>query len=238
MVFGGFSFNAVERDEEEYDDGDESEEEEEKEEMKDATMEDVADDDGKENVSKNCSIKNNNKKRTSDGALKNMQSSRERNAEQDVIDPNRRKTRKRKKKKKPISDYASFNVRERVEVRDSHRQRMWECLDVCSGTLKAVKLVGFLEKPEEGLRSRKLREAANMKALSTEIVIRETTTTTGAEDPYGEREHVNGAYYIARLERLVTRDEERPFEVPWLVGELPPKLQAAEVLRLILLGSQ
>jgi len=228
MVFGGFSFNAVERDEEEYDDDDESEseEEEEEEEMKDATMEDVADDDGKENVSKNCSIEN--KKRTSDGALKNMQLSRERNAEEDVIDPNIRKTRKRKKKKKPISDYASFNVRERVEVRDSHRQRMWECLDVCSGTLKAVKLVGFLEKPEEGLRSRKLREAANMKALSTEIAVRETTTTTGAEDPFGEREYVNGANSIARLERLVTIDEEMPFEVPWLVGELPPELQAAE----------
>jgi len=221
MVFGGFSFNAVEG----YDE--EEEEEEEEEEKEDATME-LVDDDGKENVSKNFRDEdenNKNKKRTSDGALKEMQSNRERYIEQDVVDLNGGTNRKRKKK--IISDYSSFNVQERVEVRNSHRQRMWECLDVCSGTLKAVKLVGFLEKPEEGLRSRKLREAANMKALSAQIVAR-ATTRMGEEDHLGAKEYLNGANSIARLERLVTIDEDMPFEVPWLVGELPPELQAAE----------
>jgi serine/threonine protein kinase len=116
-------------------------------------------------------------------------------------------------KNKEMSDYACFKVRESVEIRDSHRQRMWECYDVCSGTHKAVKLVGFLEKPEEGLRSRKLREASNVKALSAEHLPSNLSL---------------GANSIARLERVVTVDEEMPFDVPWLVGTLPPEIVQVE----------
>ena len=50
----------------------------------------------------------------------------------------------------------------------------------------------------------------------------------GEEDHLALKEYLNGANSIARLERLVTIDEDMPFEVPWLVGELPPELQAAE----------
>ena len=100
-----------------------------------------------------------------------------------------------KRKNKLVSDYECFKVRESVEVRGNHRQRMYECLDACTGRVKAVKLVGFGERPEEGLKSRKLREAANLKVLSTQ---------SPQFDDLGSKS-------IAKLERVVTVDEDMPF---------------------------
>ena len=86
-------------------------------------------------------------KLTSDEMLKQQQQSLESNEKKSIV-TSLKCNEGRRNFKKLVSDYACFKVRESVEVRSSHRQRMYECLDACTGRLKAVKLVGFGERPE------------------------------------------------------------------------------------------